>query len=454
MSGTGKTIKCLIKYDAFYYKLDPDFSKTEKRGVVMISANNKVVLALIGAGGRGTQVILGMQKCAPDVEVKYVCEVDRERGGRVIDELEKQQNLRPKRVEDMRRVFEDKDVDAVVICTPEHWHALATVWACQAGKDVYVEKNISLNIMEGRKMINAAKRYNSIVQCGFQNRSGAYNIHARDYIQRGKLGKIVLVKAYCMLPGNKPWIYKEDEPVPEGLNWDMWLGPAPAVPYNVSRHKGYNEFWAYSCGLPLADCCHVIDLARMVAVDPENPKSAYCAGGRVLYNDKREIPDNQTITYDMGEFPMTVEASIYGEYLQKAPPEVRYGRNLFPNWPFLSDRMEIYGTEGMMYLGRHGAGWQVLGADSKVLAQEYGYFPDEEHQQDFIKCIRTRKVPNANLEQSHKSATLVHLANLSYRVGKKQLYFDSESEQVINSDEANTITKGSYRPGFEIPDAK
>jgi hypothetical protein len=114
--------------------------------------------------------------------------------------------------------------------------------------------------------------------------------------------------------------------------------------------------------------------------------------------------------------------------------------------------MEIYGTEGMMYLGRHGAGWQVLGVDSRVLAQEYGYFPDEVHQQDFIKCIRTRKVPNANIEQGHKSATLVHLANLSYRVGKKQLYFDSASERVTNSEEANAISKGSYRPGYEIPE--
>jgi predicted dehydrogenase len=419
----------------------------------MASANNKVILALIGAGGRGTQNILSFKKTCPEVEVKYICEVDKERGGRVIDELGKQQPYKPERADDMRRVFDDKDVDAVLICTPEHWHALATIWACQAGKDVYVEKNISLTIPEGRKMIEAARKYNRIVQCGFQNRSGAYNIKARDYIQSGKLGEIAVVKAYCMLPGNKPWIYKEDEPVPEGLNWDMWLGPAPAVPYNVSRHKGYNEFWAYSCGLPLADCCHVIDLARMVLGDPDNPKSAFCAGGRVLYDDKRDIPDNQTITYDFGDFPMTVEASICGEYLQKASPEIRYSRNLFPNWPFLSDRMEIYGTEGMMYLGRHGAGWQVLGTDSKVIAQEYGYFPDEEHQRDFINCVLTRKVPNSNIEQGHKSATLVHLANLSYRVGKKQLYYDAVNEKVTNSDEANIISQGTYRKGYEIPEA-
>ncbi len=417
----------------------------------MSDVNDKVVLALIGAGGRGTQIILGMQECSPGVEVKYVCEVDEERGGRATDELEKQQGRRPERISDMRLSFDDKDVDAVVICTPEHWHALATIRACQAGKDVYVEKNISMTIPEGRKMIEAAKKYNRIIQCGFQNRSAPYNFSARDYINEGKLGKIVAVKAYCMLPGHKPWIYKEDEPVPPGLDWDQWLGPAPLVPYNVSRHKGYNEFWAYSCGLPLADCCHVIDLARMVLGDPDHVKSAYCAGGRVLYDDKRDIPDNQTITYDFGEFPMTVEASIYGEYMSKASPEIRYG-NLFPNWPFNSDRMEIYGTEGMMYLGRHGAGWQVLGSGSEIIAQEFGYFPDEAHQQDFINCIRSRKVPNSDIEQGHRSATLVHLANLSYRAGKKQLFFDPVSETLINSEEASRIFPGTHRENYEIPE--
>jgi predicted dehydrogenase len=420
---------------------------------MIAGANDRIVLALIGAGGRGTSVILGMQKCAPGLEVKSVCEVDRERGGRVIDELEKQQKVRPVRVEDMRRVMDDKDIDAVVICTPEHWHALAAIRACQAGKDVYVEKNISLNIREGRKMIEAAKKYNRVVQCGFQNRSGHYNMLARDYIQSGKLGKISLVKCNCMLPGSKPWNLKEDTPVPEGLDWDQWLGPAPKVPYNVSRHKGWYEWWAYSGGMHMAsDASHVMDLARMVLGDPDNPKAAYCAGGRVLYNDSRDIPDNQTVTYDFGEFPMTCESSNYGEYLTKTSTEIRFNTKLFPNWPFNSTRIELYGTEGMMYLGRHGGGWQVLVNDAKIAAQEGGYFPDEEHQKNFIHCLRTREVTNANLEQAHKSAILVHLANMSYRVGKKQLYFDGASELVTNSEEANAIARGSYRPGYEIPD--
>jgi predicted dehydrogenase len=418
----------------------------------MSSANNKVVLSLIGAGGRGTAVILDMQKCLPGVEVKYICDVDMGRGGRAMSELEKQQKKKPIRIEDMRRSFDDKDVDAAVICTPEHWHALATVWACQAGKDVYVEKNINMNITEGRKMIEAGRRYNRIIQCGWQNRSGAYNMDAREYIQSGKLGKVSLIKTYGMVSGHKPWLVKEDEPVPEGLNWDMWLGPAPEVPYNISRHKSYNEWWAYSCGLPLADCSHNIDLTRMVMGDPDHPKSVFCTGGRVIYNDTREIPDNQTITFDFGEFPMIVEASIYGEYLVKASPKIRYTRELFPNWQFNGDHIEIYGTEGVMFLGRTGGGWQVFGKDSEIIAQGYGFQPDVEHQQDFISSIRTRKKPNADIERCHKSAVLVHLANLSYRTGEKQLYFDASSEKVINSAQANELSKGSYRKGFEIPE--
>ncbi len=419
----------------------------------MVSSNEKIVMALIGAGGRGTGNILSIKKLFPEVEVKTVCEVDKERGGRVIEELGKMQKTKPGRVDDLRTVFDDKDVDAVVICTPEHWHALATIWACQAGKDVYVEKNPSINIYEGRKMIEAAAKYKRVVQVGFQNRSGGYNMKAREYIQSGKLGKVTLVKTYCMLPGSKPQNLKEDSPVPDGLNWDLWLGPAPAVPYNVSRHKAWYDWWAYSGGLHMAsDASHVMDLARMVLGDPENPKSAYCAGGRILFDDKRDIPDNQTVTYDMGEYVMTCESSNYGEYLTKTTPEIRFNRELYPNWPFNSTRTEIYGTEGLMFLGRHGGGWQVFGKDSQLIAQEGGYFPDAEHQQDFIKCIKTRQVPNGNLEQAHKSAILVHLANISYRVGKKQLYYDTATERITNSEEANVMARGSSRPGYEIPE--
>jgi predicted dehydrogenase len=253
-----------------------------------------------------------------------------------------------------------------------------------------------------------------------------------------------------MLPGSNPWFLKEDSDVPAGLDWERWLGPAVKVPYNVSRHKAWYDWWAYSGGQALAgDASHVLDLARMVLGDPSHPDSVYCIGGRVIFKDKREIPDNQTITFDYGDYVLSCESSKYGNYFSKTSAEVRFG-NLFPNWPFNSTRIEIYGTESVMYLGRHGGGWQVTGSDSEVIAEEYGYFPDEAHQKNFIESIRTRKKPNADIEQGHNSANLVHLANLSYRKGKKQLFFNGD--KVTNSEEANMLDNLKYRTGFQMPE--
>ena len=416
----------------------------------MKGANDKVLLALIGAGSRGAQLITGMQKCAPNVEVSHICDVDETRGWGIIDELKKQQGYGPEKVTDMRRVFDEKDVDAVVIATPEHWHALATIWALNAGKDVYVEKNVSLSLAEGEKMINTANRTKRLIQCGTQNRSADYAVSAKEFIASGGLGKIVTVKAYCMLPGTRPWVLKEDTSVPEGLDWDMWLGPAAKVPYNVSRHKGWYDWWAYSGGAAMSgDASHVVDLARMVLGDPGHPKAVYCAGGRVIYKDKREIPDNQTVTFDYGTFPMTLEASQYGNYMYKTPPDVRFS-DKFPVWKNNATRIEIYGTIGMMYLGRHGSGWQVFGDNMELIAQGTGYFPDEKHQINFITCIRSRNTPNAGIEQGHLSASLINLANLSYRSGKKIVEMDIENEMVINNNEAAQLDNRFYRGEYNF----
>ncbi len=414
-------------------------------------ANNKVVLGLVGAGGRGTRLILEFYKSCPDIEVKYICDVDATRGGYAMQELKKMQGYEPHRVKDMRRVYDDKDVDAVVIATPEHWHALAMVWACQAGKDVFVEKVVSMNIWEGQKMIVAARKYNRTVQCGTQNRSADYAFSARDYIREGKLGKVVHVKAYCLLPGAKPWFLKPASPVPEGLDWDTWLGPAQKVPYTVSRHKAPYDWWDYSPGLQMAMTAHVVDLTRMVLSDPVHPKAVYCVGGRVLYDDDRDIPDMQAITFEYDDFSMTCESAIFGDYMEKSKPDVRFG-NKFPDWRISSTRIEIYGTEGVMYLGIMGGGWQVFGSNGELMDQEYGYFPDVAHVKNFIDCIRSGEEPNANIEQGHRSSCLIHLANVSFRVGEKKLLFDPEKERFENSSFANELSRGQYRPPFIIPD--
>ena len=422
----------------------------------VLGANDKIVLALIGAGSRGTGTIISNCKVNANVVIKTVCDVNDLKAAKAIALMEKELGYKPVHVRDMKEVFNDKDIDAVWIATPEHWHALATVWACQAGKDVYVEKNPSLSIWEGRKMIEAAEKYKRIVQVGFQNRSAPYGFSARDYIQSGKLGKIVQVKSYNMLGGGK-WMPTPDTAVPKGLNWDAWLGPAPYVPYNSNIHDmenrgGWGNYWAYSGGVLADDASHVMDLARMVLGDPGHPKSIYGWGGNFAFGSAKETPEYQSITYDFGTYTLTCDSGNATNYMKKEPNSIRMDPKLFPDWRTNATRTEIYGTEGLMYLGRHGGGWQVKGEDSVLIAEGGGVFPDPDHQKDFVESLRSRNKPNGDVLQAQLSASLVHMANIAYRVGNKQLYFDGATERFIGNDDANKLLKTAYRDNYRIPE--
>jgi len=204
-------------------------------------ANNRVVLALIGAGGRGLATLTTCCRENTEVEVKTICDVNDLNSARAAAEIEKQFGYKPATVRNMKEVFDDRDIDAVYISTPDHWHALATIWACQAGKDVYVEKSPTHSIGEGRKMAEAAKKYRRIVQVGFQNRSGQYNYDARDYIQSGKLGQVVHIRIYNLLPVSK-WVPQPEEAVPQSLDWDGWLGPAPLRTYKPGATQRMDLF--------------------------------------------------------------------------------------------------------------------------------------------------------------------------------------------------------------------
>jgi predicted dehydrogenase len=307
-----------------------------------------------------------------------------------------------------------------------------------------------MTIWEGRKMIEAARKYKRVVQCGVQDLSAPYGFSAREYIKSGKLGKVVHVKVFDLLPGGG-WAPQPDSPVPSGFDWDEWLGPAAKVPYNRGRHRGWYSWWAYSGGTFGGNGIHQVTLARRVMNDPPHPKSVYCAGGRLAFSDARETPDMQAVTYDYGDFTMTCECAAFPPYMKKSQGDVRYG-DKFPDWRQNSTRIEIYGTQRMMYLGRVGGGWQVLEGDGKVVDFEYGYFPDKYHQANFIESIRTRKRPNGDIEQGHYGACLVHLANMSLRLGKTQLIFDEATETCVGNDDANKMLKPQYREGFAIAD--
>ncbi len=428
-------------------KIKPSFSSPGAKG-----ANDRVVLALIGAGDWGTNLILTVAGIDKNVFVKYVCDVDDTRGGSAINELEKIQKVKPVRVRDMRKVFDDPEVDGVIIATPQHWHALATIWACQAGKDVYVEKCITLNIREGQKMIEAAMKYERIVQCGTQNRSSDYALTARDYIKSGQLGQVVAVNVYGLLTGPIPFNEKEGEKAPDTIDWNMWLGPAPEVPYSVSRNKSNRYYWDYSGGNAMGNgVIHQLDLARLVLDNPGFPKSVYCTGGRYLFDDQREIPDYQMATVDYGDFVLTIQAGEFTPYMLKSSPEIRFGDG-FPEWKQNATKIVIYGTERMMYVGRMGGGWQVYDKDRKIVTQQTGLFPLEIHMGNYVDCIRERKQPNGNIVEGHKSATLIHLANISHRVGNRQLDFSGEHEAILNNQKARELAHGSYRKGFELPE--
>ncbi|MCK4750668.1 MAG: Gfo/Idh/MocA family oxidoreductase [Bacteroidales bacterium] len=421
------------------------------------SANDKVVLALIGAGGRGRSTIINVCKVNKGVEIKYICDVNDVKSALAINEVEKQLGYKPLLVRNMKKPFEDREVDAVWISTPEHWHALATIWALQAGKHVYVEKNPNISIWEGRKMVEASEKYGKVLQIGFQNRSAPYAFSAREFIKSGQLGKVVHVKSYNMLGGSR-WSAKPDAKFPAGLDWDAWIGPAPFRNYNPGVHDmesrgGWLNFWDFGGGKLSDDGSHVMDLARLVLGDPGHPRSVYCCGGNWAWGSEgKETPEFQAITYDFGDFSMTCENGSATGYMSKTPGRIRMSDCEFPDWDQNATRTEIYGTEGVMFLGRHGGGWQVFGKGKEIIAQEYGVHPDDWHQKNFIASIRGLEKPNGDPLQGHLSASLVHLGNIAYRAGNKHLVFDGENERFINCEEANQFLKTTYREHYTIPD--
>jgi len=332
-----------------------------------VSANDKVVIALMGAGGRGNQLLefFGQR---PDVEIAYICDVDTKKFAKAVRNVERLQGKTPRTEQDFRRMLEDKSVDAVVNATPAHWHALSTVWACQAGKDMYVEKPASHNIWEGRKMIEAARKYKRVVQVGLQNRNCAHGWSARDYIKSGAMGDIHLVRVNNML-SRKPVNKSPAQPVPEGMNWDMYLGPAPMRPFDPIYFNFM--FWDLGGGNMADDGIHQIDLARY-ALDLGYPKAVHHTGGNFHFKDAGQTPDTILATFEYDNLSLIFESVWWGKYMKKTPEEIRNGTpGMFPDWyPFNATKIEIYGSDGFMLLGRIEGRGVPLGVDARERQKE------------------------------------------------------------------------------------
>jgi len=425
-------------------------------------ANDQFAMGFVGMGGQGRGDMGGFLGFTKELRALAVCDVD-------VGHREKARNMVNSRygntdcdcVNDFRDVTERKDIDAVFCATPDHWHAPVTVSALKNGKDVYCEKPETLTIREGRVMIETARRYGRVFSGGSQRVWQDYNWYHR-VMWGGAAGK--LQEVYVNIGGPSGDCYLPAQPVPAGLDWDGWLGPAPEVPYNSRLHRQWYGYWRFSGGNG-SDAIHTLDAARMVIGDPPHPKSVQCVGGRWKFEeDDGVMPDVQIVAYEFDKMAMSFECTGFTEkYMFKTPMGIRQSYQL-PFWPLNTSRIEIYGTERMMYLGRVGGGWQVLEAgppDMKealadgfgnVVAQGYGRFPDEPHAANFIDCIRTREMPNADIEQGHMAACLEHMANLSYRLGNAKLAFDGASETFVGNDEANGHLKPSYRKHYRVPD--
>ncbi len=416
--------------------------------------NDKIVLAAVGCGGRSQGLTKGFLERG-DCVYAYACDPNSPRAEQRAKTIADRQGKAPKIVKDFREALDDKSVDAIISATPDHWHALSTVWACNAGKDVYVEKPPTHDCWEGQQMVKAARKNKRIVQCGFQNRSAPYNMAARQYIQDGKLGDVHLCRIYNQKPpwGMCPRVPDSDPPA--RFDWNIWNGPAPEHRYNASMHKCWHHIWRYSGGDIANDASHQIDLARwLLGVD--YPKTVYSTGGRYATDPETlvaETPDTQIALYDFDKLLVSFELTLFAPYILKTDSYVR-DHDMFPYWLQNSTRIEIFGTKGMMIAGRHGGGWQVFvrpkSRQPVVKDQMFGRFPDPDHKENFVQSIRSRKLPNADVKKGHMTCLMIHYANISYRLGGQKLTIDPKTEHIVDNDDAMKLFKRSYRKPWVI----
>ena len=399
-------------------------------------AGDRVRIAMMGVRGRGlflTKRFAGL----PDVEIPYVCDVDQNVVGPAMKIIAETYGKPAKLVSDIRRVLDDKTIDAVVMGTPIHWHAPGTILACEAGKDVYVEKPLSHNIREGRMMVEAARRNNRIVQHGTQSRSRPVTQRFVEYVQSGKLGKVLMVKASDVQKRNSIG-HKQDEPVPSGIDYDAWTGPLPKMPFNRNRFHGtVNWHWHYGTGDIGNSGAHTLDVARWI-LGVEYPNEVSGMGRMLYFDDDQQTPDTMNITYNYNDKVLMYEQRIWNSYRMQGTEEGVFA----------------YCTEGMAHMGRWvGGHWafRVYDNEGKLVHHEQEETPENDtHARNFIDCIRTRKTPNAGAEVGHISSALCHLGNIVARTNRT-IKFDAKTETIINDPEANRFTSRRYRQHWSTP---
>jgi predicted dehydrogenase len=423
-------------------------------GSRVLGANERVRLGFIGVGNRGDQVLDAFLH-HKDCEVVALSDLNES----YLDFAAKKIGGNPQRHGDYRQLLDRKDVDAVVIATPDHWHCLQTIQACEAKKDVYVEKPLSLCVMEGRKMVEAARKHERITQVGLMRRSAASCREAAEFIRKGGIGRITSVRAFHIhneLPhgiGNPP----NEEP-PAGFDWDAWLGPAPKVPYNKNRtFYRFRWFYDYSGGQLTNFGVHYLDIIHW-ALGQNAPLAVTAMGGKFVMPDNREVPDTLEV---MWLYPGNTLVT-FSQYNANASPAARTGE------------IEFRGTEGTLYWT--GNGFEVVPevhrqvevpartpvdraverryrgttktkvSPHKVAAKD----PTVEHARNFLDCVKSRQLCNCDIEIGHRDTSAALIGNIAHKM-KKYLEWDARAEQFTNCPEANQQLRYAYRKPYRFP---
>jgi predicted dehydrogenase len=385
---------------------------------------------------------LGAYVTIPDAQITGLCDVNQAARERAQARLQKAGADKGKEYSDMREMFADKTVDAVSVATPNHWHALATIWACEAGKDVYVEKPASHNIYEGFRMVEVARKTNRMVQVGSQSRSTPVKMRAMQALKDGAIGKLYMAKALCFK--RRKSIGKTPvEPVPPGLDWDKFLGPAPMRPYTKNRFAyNWHWFWDTGNGDIGNQGVHEMDVARWGLGEVTWPKSVVSTGGKYAYDDDQETPNTQlaTLQYPGMDLIFEVRGLLTGP---EGGMPVRGGNvvgNLF------------YGADGWMWVGD--GGFQVYKGESneKVMDEKgEGGNTTALHMKNFLEACRSRRYQDltAEIEIGAISAALCHMANIAYRTNKK-LDWDAAKRQFAGASDANKLISREYRKPYVV----
>lgn len=411
-----------------------------------VVANERIRVGCVGTGGRALSLVNSFSR-NKNCEVVALADLDPGKFGPAVAAVEKNQGTRPQTFADFRKLIDDKSLDAIVVGTPDHWHAIPTILACLAGKDVYVEKPDGHNIVEGQRMVAAMKKNRRIIQMGTQARSGERMRSAIDFIKTGALGRCLVARAWESARQGSIGFPKDREP-PAGVDYDMWLGPAPKRPFNPNRFHGrWRWFYDYGTGDLGNDGVHRLDMAAWALSaaceaqgDPPLglPTTVSTGGGKWYFDDMQEWPDTLQVTY---------------EYGAKAPKLLTYEMRIWAPYGFLgeSEAAAVYGDKGYIVIGN--TNWKAFGPNNAVLAEGSGGNDEADHVQNFIDCIRNRQRPNADLETvGHPSSLLCHIGNVASRIGRK-LVFDAKTESFVNDPDANALrARPEYRAPWLLPE--